>query len=64
LRGIYQTKGDSKNFSYWDEILKKLEENKAYLQDKWPDFLMNMTDLSKKDTTTLNKLLSNTDNFQ
>lgn len=41
IRGIYKTKGDIKNFSYWDKILFDLEKNNAFIKDKWPKFFEN-----------------------
>ncbi len=41
IRGIYKTKGNSEKFSYWDTILHKLENENAYMRDKWPRFLNN-----------------------
>jgi hypothetical protein len=41
IRGIYKTKGNIDKFSYWDEILQKLENENAYMKDKWPKFLNN-----------------------
>jgi hypothetical protein len=58
LRGIYQTKGDSSNFSYWNDILKRLEENKVYIIDKWPDFLTSSSKLCENDLKALDELLS------
>ncbi|MGA8165616.1 MAG: hypothetical protein WB791_11470 [Waddliaceae bacterium] len=41
IRGIYKTKGNENKFAYWDKILQDLENENAYMKDKWPKFFDN-----------------------
>jgi hypothetical protein len=39
IRGICKQKGDMDQFSYWDNIFKRLENKKSSMKHKWPSFI-------------------------
>lgn len=39
IRGICKDKGDEKQFIHWNKVLEKLEKERAYMKNKWPEFL-------------------------